>query len=109
MSNQGTQRALEDIIKLGVQSGLIVLKQGTTPEAAKNILRNAVEYGISQIPENPTVSIGGQAVEVDLESLVEIVAPWIEAGISAMVESLSPATTEIVVDKDVNVQWVITE
>lgn len=107
MVSKGTQIAVEEIIKVGTQSGLILLKQGTTAEAAKSILQNAVEAGLAQIPENPTIQVGGQAVEVELDALVRIVGPWIEAGIAALVDSLSPASTEIVVGDGVDVQWVI--
>jgi hypothetical protein len=102
---KSTKDALEQVIKLGVSAGIIVLKDGTSAYAAEKILKNAVDFGLQQIPENPIIQVDGRALEIPLDVLVSIVTPWIEAGIGAAVSALSHSMVNVEVKDGVTVSW----
>lgn len=108
MASKSTQQVLEELIKLGVESGIIALKNGITPEAARKILENAVAAGLDQIPENMTLSLGdGQYVEIPFDAVAKVGAQITKAGIAALVEALSPGSTKVQIDGDVAINWTI--
>lgn len=97
--------ALQALLDLGVKSGQIVLEEGTTSEAARRILRRALDGGLSFLPDNPSVSIGGREIEIPVSELAALATPAIRAALDLLVKAIGPSSVEIELSDGVDVSW----